>query len=221
MLNTVRSVVALYAVGIIPLYAQNNVEGFYTGLGTGLNITSNSNLIKTYGADQKTEGIQNMGNPLGYSLPILVDAGYRFNLYLSAELSYSYSGNQQYVGPVGVAGNSDVFWGSQNMFGLSAMGYLPLTTDLYLKGRLGLAYAMATMTTYVGDPGTKMVTSELGVGLQYFMTKYLSLDFDYINYGALILMQLHYNPPIGGAPDLGTIDTINNNQFFVSLTVHY
>lgn len=221
MLSIVRGIVVLYVIGIMPLYAQNNVEGFYTGIGTGLNITSNGNLIKTYGADQKVDGIQNMGSQLGYSLPILIDAGYRFNPYLSAEFSYSYSGNQQYVGPVGVAGNSDVFWGSQNMFGVSAVGYLPLNTDLYLKGRLGLAYAMATMTTYIGDPGTKMLTSELGVGLQYFMTKYLSLDFDYINYGALIPMQLHYNPPAGGAPDLGTIDTINNNQIFVSLTVHY
>lgn len=221
MLRVVCSIVVLYVVGIMPLYAQNNVEGFYTGLGTGLNITSNSNLIKTYGVDKDIEGIRGVGNPLGYSLPILVDAGYRFNPYLSVEFNYSYSGNQQYVGPVGATGNNDIFWGSQNMLGLSAVGYLPLTTDLYLKGRLGVAYAMATMTTYIGDPGTKMVTSELGVGLQYFMTKYLSLDFDYINYGALIPMQLQYSPPAGGAPNLGAIDTINNNQFFVSLTVHY
>lgn len=211
----------VYVVGVTSLYAQNNLEGFYTGFGTGFNVTSNSNLIKTYGADQQINGIRELGNPPGYSLPILIDVGYRFNPYLSVEFSYSYSGNQQYVGPVGVSGNNDVFWGSQNMFGLSALGYLPLNTDLYLKGRFGLAYAMATMTTYIGDPGTKMVTSELGVGLQYFMTKYLSLDLDYINYGLLMPMQLHYNPTTSGSSDLGVIDTINNNQFFVSLTVHY
>lgn len=211
----------LYVLGITMLYAQNNIEGFYTGVGTGFNVTSNSNLIKTNGVDQQINGIRELGNPSGYSLPILVDAGYRFNPYLAAEFNYSYSGNQQYVGPVGVSGGNNVFWGSQNMFGLSAIGYLPLTTDLYLKGRLGLAYAMATMTTYIGDPGTKMITSEFGVGLQYFMTKYLSLDFDYINYGLLMPMQLQYNSPEPSTPNLGVIDTINNNQFFVSLTVHY
>lgn len=48
----------------------------------------------------------------------------------------------------------------------------------------------------VGDPGTKMITSEIGAGLQYL-------------------------PPTGGLPNLGVIDTVNNDQFFVSLTVHY
>lgn len=211
----------LQVVGVNLVFAQNNIEGFYTGIGTGLNITSNHNLIKTYGTEQDVHGVNNMGNVTAYSLPIFIDGGYRFNPYLSTEFSYSYSGNQQYTGSVGVDGNNALFWGSQNMFGISALGYLPLTTNLYLKGRLGLAYAMATMTTYIGDPGTKMMTSEIGAGLQYFMSQYLSIDFDYINYGLLIPMQLSYKPPAGGAPNLGVIDTINNDQFFVSLTVHY
>ena len=211
----------LQVVGVNLVFAQNNIDGFYTGIGTGLNITANSNLIKTYGTEQEIHGISDLGNVSAGSLPILIDAGYRFNPYLSAEFTYSYSGNQQYTGPVGVDGNKTTFWGSQNVFGVSALGYVPLTNNLYLKGRLGLAYAMATMTTYIGDPGTKMMTSEIGVGLQYFMSQYLSLDFDYINYGLLMPLQLNYKPPAGGAPNLGVIDTISNNQFFVSLTVHY
>ena len=107
------------------------------------------------------------------------------------------------------------------MFGISALGYIPLISDLYLKGRLGMAYSMNTMTTYVGDPGTKMLTSEIGAGLQYFMTKHLSLDFDYINYGLLLPMQLQYHAPVSGGPSLGTIDTVMNNQFFLSLNIHY
>lgn len=43
------------------VFAQNNIAGFYTGIGAGLNITSNSNLIKTYGTEQDVHGISNMG----------------------------------------------------------------------------------------------------------------------------------------------------------------
>ncbi len=203
-------------------YAEsNNIDGFYTGIGTGINATTNSNLNKTYGASGKISGVENMGNLTSYSLPFLIDAGYRFNPYLAAEFTYTYSGNQQYVGPVDMTGVDGGFWGSQNMFGLTAVGYLPLNKDLYLKGRFGLAYTLATMTTYIGDPGSKMLTLELGLGLQYYVLKDISLDFDYINYGAFIPMHLNYKPPTGGQPNLGVIDTISNNQLFVSLTVHY
>lgn len=47
----------LQVVGVNLVFAQNNIEGFYTGIGTGLNITANSNLIKTYGAEQDVHGI--------------------------------------------------------------------------------------------------------------------------------------------------------------------
>ena len=67
--------------------AQNSIEGFYTGIGTGVNISSNSGLIKTYVKQDYISGVQNMGDITGYSLPILIDVGYRFNPYFSTEFT--------------------------------------------------------------------------------------------------------------------------------------
>ena len=202
----------------VKLAIAQDVSGTYICIGSGVNMVSKSGLIKTYNNSQGEVASQNLGNVTGYSLPIFLYSGYRFNNYLSAEFTYTYSGNQNYQGPE--VNGSTTFVGSQNTFGLSAVGYLPLTENFYLKGRIGAGYSLDTMTRYIGDPGTKNTTSILGLGLQYFLFPKFSIDMDYINYGLLAPMKLEYTPPPGG-PNLGTVDSLMVNQLFVSLNFHF
>jgi hypothetical protein len=197
--------------------SEANLEGFYIGGGSGLNITSNKDLIKGFSTDNVMQ-LQKMGDVTGYSVPIFAFTGYRFNEYIAAEFAYSYSGNQTYERasrePKGPG-----FWGSQSIFSMNAIGYYPLITNsLYLKGRAGIAYSMDTLTTYPGNPGTKNFTSVLGAGLQYYVRKNISIDFDYVNYGILAPMKLEYTSPIGS---LGTVDSITSNQFLLSASIHF
>lgn len=193
-------------------------EGFYIGFGSGINITNNSNLIKTFEIETQMK-VTNMGSLSGYSVPVFFYGGYRFNPYLSTEISYTYSGNQNYTAPNDCVNCSD-FWGSQNNFGVSAVGYLPIKNWVYLKARLGLAYNTSSFTTYIGDPGTKNITSITGLGIDYPIIKNLGISFDYINYGLLIPIQLQYQSPQGG-PNLGVIDTQQSHLFLFNLKVTF
>ena len=202
---------------------QFNIEGFYFGFGSGFNITSNANLIKTFSNDGVTVQSQNMGNVTGYSIPVTGYLGYRFNNYFSTEFTYVYSGNQDYTKPSNQTFEQSNFWGSQNLYTINAVGYYPLLdNNLYLKGRIGVALAEDTMTTYIGSPGTGSFTSSLGIGLQYYIAKFISLDLDYINYGLLVPAQLTYKPSISPpGPNLGVVDTVMNNQFLLSINLHF
>lgn len=201
-----------------PIYNPFDQSGFYAGFGTGVNITANYGLIKTYEQNNQIQAV-NMGDVTGYSAPIFLYGGYRFNPYLSAELTYTYSGNQEYAPPSSCA-NCTNFWGSQNYFGFNAVGYLPISDWFYLKGRAGLALGGSTMTTYVGNPGTVDATSILGVGIDYPVTRHLAINFDYINYGLLIPIQLQYRTPPGGQ-NLGTVNTLQENLLLFSLKVDF
>ncbi len=209
--------------------ANIDPTGFYIGAGTGLSIVQNYGLTKTYhtrpaGGDPSVEynplSTQYIGNTTGYSLPFSMDLGYRFNKYLGTEFTYVYSGNQHYQrASQDVTGSN--FWGSQNTFALAAIGYLPILNNVYLKGRAGIAYSVDSMTTFVGNPGTKNLTSELGVGIQWMVLKHMSLDFDYINFGLLKPMELRYTPPNAGGPNLGVVDTLISNNFLLSVNYHF
>ncbi len=197
----------------------------YFGAGSGLNITQNYGLVKTFYVPSATSNSQYdiqsqfLGNVSGYSMPVYANFGYRFNNYVAAEFDYVYSGNQIYQRP-SMSPNKTNFWGSQNNFGLVAVGYIPVRENIFLKGKLGLAYSMDTMTTYAGDPGTKNITSEIGLGAQWFIKRNWSLDFDYINYGLLIPIHENYRAPQSGGPNLGTINTIISNEFLLSINYH-
>lgn len=201
-----------------PIQSIPEQTGFYAGFGTGMNVTINYGLIKTYQQNNQVQAV-NMGDVTGYSAPIFLYGGYRFNQYVSGELSYTYSGNQEYPQPSGCQ-NCTNFWGSQNYFGFSAVGYLPVSNWFYLKARAGLAIGGSTMTTYVGNPGTVDTTSILGVGIDYPLTRHLAINFDYINYGLLIPIRLQYRTPPGGQ-DLGTVDTLQQNLLLFSLKIDF
>lgn len=203
-------------------YAKNNkVTGFYLGVGSGINVTRNSNFYKIYNDGSNQYQRLDIGGPvLGYSLPFYLYSGYRFFEYFSVELSYNYSGNQTYSKPSGQVSGSD-FWGSQNTISLDAVGYFPLIhDDLFLKGRIGIAGSLDGATTYPGNPKTYNLTSTLGLGVQFFVMKHMSINFDYINYGVIFPIYLVFKPSVG-APDLGIIDNININQYLLSLQYHF
>ena len=201
-----------------PIGNSFSQTGFYAGFGTGVNVTANYGLIKTYEQNNQIQAA-NMGDITGYSTPIFLYGGYRFNPYLSAELTYTYSGNQEYPQPNGCQDCTN-FWGSQNYFGFNAVGYLPVADWFYLKARAGLAVGGSTMTTYVGNPGTVDTTSILGVGIDYPLTRHLAINFDYINYGLLIPIKLQYRTPPGGQ-SLGTVDTLQQNLLLFSLKIDF
>ncbi len=220
---TIKYLISILFIFISHLViASSEPHGFYAGIGSGLNMVYNQGLIKTYSTYGENIGYQYMGDVTGYSVPIFINFGYRFNQYFAAEAFYNYSGSQSYSQPEQNTKDQTDFAGSQNSFTMNALGYIPLVDNyLYIKGRLGIAYTLDTLTTYTGNPGTSNITSVMGAGLQYFMTNHLSLDFDYINYGALIPLNMQYQPPVTGGPNLGTVDSIIVNEFLLSLNVHF
>lgn len=203
-------------------YCNNyNIKGFYVGFGTGVNITTNNNFYKTYPDSNNNFAVarlDNNGQVLGISAPFWIYGGYRILEYLQIEISFNYSGNQDYQKPVNDPATN--FWGSQNIISTSVIGLCPLVDKyLYLKGRLGVAYSINSFTNYLGNPNTDTFTSVLGFGMQYKFMQHLSVDFDYINFGLLSPIHLIYKSYAQGTPNLGVIDTLNVNQFLISLQV--
>ena len=207
-------ILLLFAVSYV-VAEQYDMSGFYFGGGTGVSVAQNYGLTKTYYPDPPPpDAAPNqyrpidtyfMGNVNGYSIPIMLDVGYRFTNYFATEFTYLYSGNQGYARAPEDYLNSN-FWGSQNYFGLTAVGYIPVSDSFYLKGRAGFAFSMDTMTTYAGNPGTGNFTTEFGLGVEWTLLRHMSLDFDYINFGWLKPMQLFYVAPANGGPNLGVIN---------------
>ena len=80
------------------------------------------------------------------------------------------------------------------------------------------------MTDFVGSPMTDGITSVLGIGTSFYVFKHISLDLDYINYGLLLPLNLHYNANsnqfIGGQPP-ANVATIQNNDLIVSINYHF
>ncbi|MBX9599136.1 MAG: outer membrane beta-barrel protein [Burkholderiales bacterium] len=214
----ILKIIRLFVLFFLKLTYAKDLTGLYIGAGTGLNITKNSGLIKTY-TPSNDAGYQYIGNPTGYSMPFNADLGYKVNNYFGVEFNFFHSGNQIYQ-QASNSPNQSNFWGSQNIFGLSALGFLPLSSDFSLKARAGVALSVASMTTYIGNPATINPTSELGLGVSWSISKNLAIDFDYINYGLLAPMQLKYRPPQSGQPNLGVVDTITVNSFLFSLNYH-
>lgn len=198
-----------------------NTKGFYLGIGTGINITTNYDFFKTYINPNNQfafEKLDNNGQILGISVPFMIYAGYRIFEYLQIDVAFNNSGNQMYQKPVNDPTSN--FWGSQNIFSTSVIGLCPLVNNyLYLKGRLGVSYTINSFTNYLGNPNTNAITSVLGLGLQYKFMQHLSIDFDYINFGLLAPIKLIFKSYQQDMPNLGVIDTININQFLISLQI--
>lgn len=195
----------------ITAYADNS--GFYVGVGSGINQTMNSNMKYEYNANNQPT-VQNLGNVTENSTPLSLDVGYKFNNFLAAELLYSYSGNQNY------SSNNGTFWGSQNILALDAVGFFPILSNVYIKGRLGIAGYKSNLTNYVGNPNTTSLTSSLGAGIEYRFIKNIALDFDFINYGLINPVNLQYQP-CNNCQNIGSAGTQQTNLYLLSLQYYF
>lgn len=188
-------------------------SGFYLGIGSGINNTITNNMKYSYLENNK-QYTQNLGNVSQNSTPFSLDFGYKFNNFVSAELLYSYSGNQNY------SSDNGNFWGSQNIISLDAVGFLPLLSNVYLKGRAGIAGYKTNLTNYVGNPNTINLTSSLGAGLEYRFMQNIALDFDYINYGLINPVNLSYQP-CSSCYNIGSAGTQQTNLYLLSLQYYF
>ena len=200
------------------------IDGFYVGGGMALNQTTADNIYKTYPVLNSTLATGSyLGNQVRDSVGTYFNGGYQFNQYFAAEASLLWSNNQVYQPAPQNVGNK-TFLGSQNLLATSAIFIYPFTDWFSLKLRGGLAWERATMTDFVGSPMTDGITSVLGIGTSFYVFKHISLDLDYINYGLLLPLNLHYNANsnqfIGGQPP-ANVATIQNNDLIVSINYHF
>lgn len=204
----------LITLSTLFLIAQNSYSsGFYIGVGSGINTTNTNNMIYSTSVNQKQQ-TTSLGNVNENSTPMAINLGYQFNNFLSTELIYTYSGNQNYTSSIGN------FWGSQNILALDAIGYLPILSNVFVKGRVGVAGYQSNLTTYIGNPNTTSLTSSLGAGLEYRFIKNISLDLDYINYGLINPVNLNYNP-CNNCNNIGSAGSQSTNLYLISLQYHF
>ena len=201
------------------------LDGFYLGGGVALNQTSSDNIYKTYYApDGSGDAVGSyLGNQSKNSVGTYFSGGYQFNDYFATEVSFLWSNNQVYQPSPQNTGNK-TFLGSQNLLAANALFLYPFTDWFDLKVRGGIAFERATMTDYVGSPMTDGFTSVLGIGGAFYIFKHISLDLDYINYGLLLPLNLHYNANnnsvINGNPPANAA-TVTNNDLILGVNYHF
>lgn len=201
------------------------LDGFYLGGGVALNQTSLDNIYKTYYApDGSGDAVGSyLGNQNKSSVGTYLNGGYQFNDYFATEVNFLWSNNQIYQPSPQDTGNK-TFLGSQNLLAVNALFLYPFTDWFDLKVRGGIAFERATLTDYVGSPMTDGFTSVLGVGAAFYIFKHISLDLDYINYGLLFPLNLHYhengNTVVGGSPPANAA-TVENNDLVLSVNYHF
>lgn len=201
------------------------LDGFYLGGGMALNQTSYNDIYKTYyAANGSGSGVGSyLGDQTKGSVGTYFDGGYQFNDYFATEVSFLWSNNQIYQPSQQDTGNK-TFLGSQNLVAVNALFLYPFTDWFDLKVRGGVAFERATMTDYVGSPMTDGFTSVLGVGAAFYIFKHISLDLDYINYGLLLPLNLHYNVNgnniVGGNPPANAA-TVENNDLVLGVNYHF
>ena len=216
-----------FAIGLILClisWLSFGIDGFYLGGGMALNQTSAENIYKTYsvaGADKAMGSY--LGNQTKNSVGTYFNGGYQFNDYFATEASYLWSNNQVYQ-PSAQDGGNKTFLGSQNLVAANAIFLYPFTDWFNLKVRGGIAWERATMTDYAGSPMTDGFTSVLGIGTSFYIFKHISLDLDYINYGLLLPLNLHYNANnnsfINGNPPANAA-TVTNNDLILGVNYHF
>ena len=201
----------LFATGIS--YAEGG--GFYVGAGSGINDTFISNSVVSYN-ENGAQKVYPQGNVSATSVPISIDFGYSFNNFLAAELLYSYSGNQTYPNLPG----GGTYSGTQNTISLSAVGFWPVLSNIWLKGRIGLAGQQVNLTNYMGNANSTGLTSAIGAGVEYKIIKNISVDLDYVNYGLINPVNLNYQP-CSTCTNIGSAGSEMSNLYLLSLQYHF
>lgn len=131
--------------------------------------------------------------------------GYQFNQYLATELQWTSLTKQSWLNPL--TENSTMSLGG-NAISISALGFLPVSTELRFLGKIGVQRNLYKTTgvpaDYIGVVPKSQNALLLGIGAEYQLTKNvaLRLDYDYTRE-----LSLKKNPTklliSGGRPSLG------------------
>lgn len=163
-------------------------DGFYIGASLGRSSAGSPtpNLILTKSTDT-------VGGVL---------AGYNFNKNWGAELFYSGAGKYTGVNAAGtVRGN-----GKADVWGLDAVGTLPISDSFSLYGKLGVAKAKSSVSTVPASTlaGANRTAVTYGLGGSYNFTQSFGIRLGWDHYGAATT---------GGSGVVGAKDNYNSNVY--------
>lgn len=190
-MKKIAAAVLLSAVVAAPAFAADN--GFYAGITVGqARVNAPTNIVLSKSTDT-------IAGVLG---------GYQFNRYWGAELFYSGAGRFSGTNAAGTIIGS----GKGDVWGLDAVGTLPLSDAFSLYGKLGIASTKTKASGYViatGGPstlsGATRTTATYGLGVVFNATPAIGIRLGWDRYGAAVT----------GAVAAGTTDNFNINAWTV------
>lgn len=163
-------------------------DGFYIGATLGRSSVGSPtpNLILTKSTDT-------VGGVL---------AGYQFNKNWGAEIFYSGAGKYTGVNAAGTVTGS----GKSDVWGLDAVGTLPLSDSFSLYGKLGVARVKSSVSTVPASTlaGASRTAATYGLGGTYSFNQSFSIRLGWDHYGA---------STTGGSGVIGAKDNYNSNVY--------
>lgn len=180
----------LSAVAAAPAFAAD--EGFYAGLTLGRSSTSNP-----YNGATMTKSSDTVLGVLG---------GYQFTRNWGAEAFYTGAGKFSTVqGANSSSGKTDVW-------GIDAVGTLPVTDTFSMFGKLGYASAKTSASsTALTLAGATRGAATYGLGLQYNASSAVDVRLGWDRYGAATV----------GGNIAGVKDNFNSNVYSLGAVVKF
>ena len=149
-------------------------DGFYAGVNLG-----RTNVDTPYPGASMTNSTDTVFGAL---------VGYQFNQYWGIETFYTGAGKWSVADNVG-----NIASGKANVFGVEAVGTLPLSDALAIYGKLGIANTKTTATntditgTIVTDMSASRNAAAYGLGGIYNIDRNVSIRFGWDRYSASIV----------------------------------
>lgn len=166
-MKKIAIVALLSAVVAAPAFAAD--EGFYAGVTLGRSSTNNP-----YNFASLTKSTDTVAGILG---------GYQFTKNWGAEVFYTGAGKFTVLGINGVTGN-----GKTDVWGVNAVGTLPLSDAFSLYGKLGYASAKTTASSSnLIVTGATRAAATYGLGAVYNVTPAVGIRFGWDRYAAATL----------------------------------
>jgi OmpA-OmpF porin, OOP family len=194
-MKKIAAVLLLSSAVAAPAFAAD--EGWYAGVDVGRSRTNSPPNIVLNKSTDTVGGIW---------------GGYQFNKYWGAEVFYTGAGKFNGVNAADTVAGS----GKADVWGIDAVGTLPLSDTFSLYGKLGYADTKTSTSSYViatGGPTTLSGASRNaltgGLGLQYAVTPSVGIRLGWDRYEAAV----------SGASAAGSKDNFNVNVY--SLGVLY
>jgi len=159
-------------------------SGWYLGAGVGVSTESGLDGIDTTLAGY---GITSSSTVSGTPTAWKVFGGYQVNKYFGVEGAYADLGQFTINSSVTPAGTGTATWQPNNVWSLSAVGYLPIMDQFSAFGKLGVAYSNVNFTYSDTNANAISVsnttTSPLyGLGLKYDFTDHASVRGEFERY---------------------------------------